>query len=72
MTPPRRSLLLGASALGLSGYELAARKAAWPGPRPTAYTSGAVYKFAQLAGGARWGAVTHSGARGESHIYMDQ
>ena len=48
------------------------RKAEWKGPRKTQYTSGAIYKFAQLVGGARWGAVTHPGAKAESHVYMDQ
>jgi dihydroxy-acid dehydratase len=31
-----------------------------------------VWKFAKLVGGARWGAVTHPGAKAERHIYMDQ
>jgi dihydroxy-acid dehydratase len=62
----------GELSVALSDEELAARKAAWPGPRKTQYTSGAVWKFAHLCGGARWGAVTHPGARGESHVYMDQ
>jgi dihydroxy-acid dehydratase len=26
----------------------------------------------ELVGGARWGAVTHPGAKGERHVYMDQ
>jgi dihydroxy-acid dehydratase len=62
----------GILSVDLTEAELAARKAAWPGPRKTAYTSGAVWKFASMCGGARWGAVTHPGARGESHVYMDQ
>ena len=62
----------GELSVALSDEELAARKAAWPGPRKTQYTSGAVWKFAHMCGGARWGAVTHPGARGESHVYMDQ
>jgi dihydroxy-acid dehydratase len=37
--------------------ELAARRAAWT-PRATAYGSGALWKYAQLAGSARFGAVT--------------
>jgi dihydroxy-acid dehydratase len=64
--------LTGELSVALSDAELAARKAEWKGPRKTAYTSGAVHKFARLVGGARWGAVTHPGARGESHVYMDQ
>jgi dihydroxy-acid dehydratase len=62
----------GELSVALSDADLAARKAEWKGPRPTAYTSGAVHKFAKLCGGARWGAVTHPGAKGEAHVYMDQ
>jgi dihydroxy-acid dehydratase len=62
----------GELSVALTDAELAARKAEWKGPRPTAYTSGAVHKFARLCGGARWGAVTHPGAKGEAHVYMDQ
>jgi len=62
----------GELSVALSDEELAARKAAWAGPRKTQYTSGAVWKFAKMCGGARWGAVTHPGAKGESHVYMDQ
>ena len=64
--------LTGELSVALSDAELAARKADWKGPRKTSYTSGAVHKFARLVGGARWGAVTHPGAKGESHVYMDQ
>ncbi len=64
--------LTGELSVALTDADLAARKAEWNGPRKTAYTSGAVHKFARLCGGARWGAVTHPGARGESHVYMDQ
>ncbi|ROT97733.1 dihydroxy-acid dehydratase [Histidinibacterium lentulum] len=52
--------------------EMAERKKTWAGPRPTVYTSGALWKYAQIVGGARLGAVTHPGARGESHVYADQ
>jgi dihydroxy-acid dehydratase len=64
--------LTGELSVALSDEELAKRRAEWKGPRKTAYTSGAVHKFARLCGGARWGAVTHPGAKGESHVYMDQ
>ena len=64
--------LTGELSVAVSDAELAARKADWKGPRKTAYTSGAVHKFARLVGGARWGAVTHPGAKGESPVYMDQ
>ena len=62
----------GELSVALSDEELAKRKAEWKGPRKTQYTSGAVHKFAKLVGGARWGAVTHPGAKAESHVYMDQ
>jgi dihydroxy-acid dehydratase len=64
--------LTGELSVALSDDELAKRRAEWKGPRQTAYTSGAVHKFAKLCGGARWGAVTHPGAKGESHVYMDR
>ncbi|HMO06223.1 MAG TPA: dihydroxy-acid dehydratase [Paracoccaceae bacterium] len=64
--------LTGELSVALSDAELADRKAAWPGPRATQYTTGAVWKFARLCGGARWGAVTHPGAKAEAHVYMDQ
>jgi dihydroxy-acid dehydratase len=64
--------LTGELSVALSDEELAKRKTEWKGPRKTQYTSGAVHKFAKLCGGARWGAVTHPGAKAESHVYMDQ
>ena len=57
--------------VALSDEELAARKAEWQGARPTNYASGALWKYAQLVGKARFGAVTHPGAEKETHIYMD-
>ncbi len=51
--------------------EMQARRAAWT-PRKTDYTSGALWKYAQLVGPASLGAVTHPGAAGESHVYADQ
>jgi dihydroxy-acid dehydratase len=62
----------GEISVDLSEEQLAARKAEWAGPRKTDYASGALWKYAQLVGGARWGAVTHPGAAKETHIYMDQ
>lgn len=62
----------GSLTVDLSDAEMAARKAAWAGPRPTQYESGAIWKFARMVGGARWGAVTHPGAKAERHVYMDQ
>ncbi|PPB82412.1 dihydroxy-acid dehydratase [Albidovulum inexpectatum] len=62
----------GELSVALSDEELARRKAEWKGPRETQYASGALWKYAQLVGGARWGAVTHPGAKAERHVYMDQ
>jgi dihydroxy-acid dehydratase len=63
--------LKGEISVALSDAELARRKAEWKGPRETIYASGALWKYAQLVGGAREGAVTHPGAKAEKHIYMD-
>jgi dihydroxy-acid dehydratase len=63
--------LKGEISVALSDAELAKRKAEWKGPRETIYASGALWKYAQLVGGAREGAVTHPGAQAEKHIYMD-
>jgi dihydroxy-acid dehydratase len=64
--------LTGELSVAVPDEVMAARRAAWPGPRPTQYATGAVWKFARLCGGARWGAVTHPGAKAEAHVYMDQ
>ncbi len=54
----------------LSDAELAARKAAWA-PRRTDYNAGTLWKYAQTVGDAEQGAVTHPGARAETHVYAD-
>lgn len=54
----------------LSDDELAARKAKWA-PRETDYNAGAIWKYAQTVGSAEKGALTHPGARAESHVYAD-
>ena len=61
----------GEISVDVSDEELAKRKEQWVGPRDTIYASGALWKYAQLVGGAAKGAVTHPGARAEKHIYMD-
>lgn len=61
----------GEISVDLSDEELSKRKAEWAGPRETIYASGALWKYAQLVGGARQGAVTHPGGKDERHIYMD-
>jgi dihydroxy-acid dehydratase len=54
----------------LSDAELNQRRAAWK-PRKTNYNSGALWKYAQLVGPARDGAVTHPGAAEETHTFVD-
>ena len=54
----------------LTPAQLEDRKRNWA-PRKTAYTSGALEKFAKLVGPAHKGAVTHAGYAGESHVYAD-
>src|SRR5439155_19123676 len=54
----------------LSKAELAARKRAWK-PRVNNYQSGTLWKYAQTVGDAEKGAVTHPGARAETHVYAD-
>ncbi|WP_425092979.1 dihydroxy-acid dehydratase [Tropicimonas sp. S265A] len=61
----------GEISVALSDAELAQRKEQWAGPRETIYASGALWKYAQLVGSTRLGAVTHPGARDEKHIYAD-
>ncbi len=61
----------GEISVDLSDEELAKRKANWKGPRETIYASGALWKYAQLVGPTKYGAVSHPGARKERHVYMD-
>ncbi|MEP4248075.1 dihydroxy-acid dehydratase [Tateyamaria sp.] len=61
----------GSLNVALTDEELAERKAAWAGPRETLYGEGALWKYAQLVGGAYKGAVTHPGAKAARHDYMD-
>ena len=56
--------------VNLSDEELAVRKANWK-PRETDYNAGAIWKYAQTVGSAEKGALTHPGARAESHVYAD-
>jgi len=56
--------------ISLTEAELKKRRADWK-PRPTLYTSGALWKYAQQVGSARYGAVTHPGAAKEAHVYAD-
>jgi len=56
--------------VALSETEIAARRAAWA-PRRTDYNAGTLWKYAQTVGDAEKGAVTHPGARAETHVYAD-
>jgi dihydroxy-acid dehydratase len=56
--------------VALSAAELEKRRASWA-PKRTLYGSGALWKYAQQVGPARYGAVTHPGAAQEAHVYAD-
>ncbi|MEL7150388.1 MAG: dihydroxy-acid dehydratase [Pseudomonadota bacterium] len=60
--------LKGEISVDVSAEELDAREYT---PRETIYASGALWKYAQLVGSTRLGAVTHPGATEEKHIYAD-
>lgn len=54
----------------LSDEELKKRRKAWK-PRKNNYQSGALWRYAETVGEARYGAITHPGAKGETHVYAD-
>ncbi len=54
----------------LTDVQLAERRAAWT-PRDHNFQSGAIWRFAQTVGSARYGAVTHPGGLAETHVYAD-
>lgn len=56
--------------VSLSDEELESRRKNWK-PRAHNYNSGALYKYAQLVGPAHKGAVTHPGAKEETHVFAD-
>ncbi len=60
----------GSLSVDLSDEELEKRRKSWK-PRLTNYRSGALEKYAKLVGSARDGAVTHGGAKEESHVFVD-
>ncbi|MHB1109360.1 MAG: dihydroxy-acid dehydratase [Devosia sp.] len=60
----------GILSVDLSDEELARRRAQWS-PRETQFGSGAIWKYAQQVGPARYGALTHPGAKGEKECYAD-
>jgi dihydroxy-acid dehydratase len=49
---------------------LAQRRAKWQ-PRRNDYQAGALWRYAQNVGPAYQGAVTHPGAKAETHIFAD-
>ncbi len=49
---------------------LTARREAWE-PRTNDYQSGALYRYSQNVGSARRGALTHPGAKAETHVFAD-
>jgi dihydroxy-acid dehydratase len=60
----------GTLEVGLSKAELAERRRAWT-PRRNDYQSGCLWRYSQTVGDAEKGAVTHPGARAETHVYAD-
>ena len=60
----------GEISVNVSEAELAERAKDWK-PRGTEYGSGAIWKYAQLVGPARYGALTTPGADQETHCYAD-
>ena len=54
----------------LSEDELESRKKQWIKPK-TDYNSGTLWKYSNQVGPARYGAVTHPGAKEETHCYAD-
>ena len=60
----------GTLTVELSASALEARRDAWK-PRQTDYRSGALWRYTQTVGSARYGAITHPGASTENHIFAD-
>ncbi|MCA0399768.1 MAG: dihydroxy-acid dehydratase [Proteobacteria bacterium] len=62
--------ITGTLQVRLTDAQLEARRKDWK-PRETDYASGALWKYAQIVGSARDGAVTHPGGKAEKHCYAD-
>jgi len=60
----------GTISVDLTDEELAKRKANWK-PRKTDYNAGAIWRYGETVGPARNGAVTHPGAKAETHVFAD-
>lgn len=60
----------GTIELEVDAETLENRRKNWS-PRVTDYGSGALWRYAETVGPAYKGALTHPGAKGESHVYAD-
>jgi dihydroxy-acid dehydratase len=60
----------GTIEVDLSEDELEERRKDWA-PRQNNYRSGALWRYAQTVGSAVGGAVTHPGAKEETHVFAD-
>tara|TARA_B100000123_G_scaffold272572_1_gene256002 strand:- start:2300 stop:4024 length:1725 start_codon:yes stop_codon:yes gene_type:complete len=60
----------GSIDIDLSEEELVNRKKQWIRPK-TDYNSGTLWKYSKQVGPARYGAVTHPGAKDETHCFAD-
>ena len=60
----------GTIEVDLTKEELSKRKKQWVKPK-TDYNSGTLWKYSHQVGPARYGAVTHPGAKEETHCYAD-
>lgn len=60
----------GTIELDVADNVLAERREAWL-PRSNDYQAGALWRYAQNVGSARHGAITHPGARSETHVFAD-
>jgi len=60
----------GSISVELSDEELETRRKNWE-PREADFGSGVIWKYAQLVGSARYGALTHPGAKAEKECYAD-
>ena len=54
----------------VSNDEILSRQKKWK-PRSNNFSSGALWKYAEVVGSARYGAVTHPGAKKETKVYSD-
>jgi dihydroxy-acid dehydratase len=60
----------GVISVDVEEAELERRRKDWR-PRESEFGSGAIWKYAQQVGPARYGALTHPGAKGEKECYAD-